>query len=434
VSETQGKDKTSRTGVRHRLLSGRQFRWLLPAFLGSSTANGFLPVAESFGILKTTGSAGDLGLVLAVQAAVSLALSLFGGVAADRLPRARLLMGSAMVRLAAAATLATVLLTHTATLSWFIGVSVLYGGASALFGPASTALLPDVVARGDLREANALIGSGASLCWTVAPAIAGVVVAAFGPGMAFAVESALMALITLCLVLARIPAPGERGPAEADSVIDQLRQGWTEFRARRWLWLLTLQWTLFSLVLVAPLAVIGPTVAKDYLGGAAAWGAISACLAVGLVGAQFLAARFKPKRPVIFMGWLAPLGVVEALAMGLAAPVVVIAVMALCSGCALGLLNVFFQTSMQQGVPGEVLGRVAAFDLVASEVGQPIGYALAGPLGLVIGLRKLLVGCAALAAVGSAAFAVALSGAEQPDLESSHDHEAKHEESGVATA
>jgi MFS family permease len=403
-------------GVRRRLLSERQFRCVFAALAGSGMANGFLPVAESFGILKTTGSAGDLGLVLAVQGAVSLALSLFAGVAADRLPRAGQLVASSLVRLAAAAALAAVLLTHTASIGWFYGVAVVYGGADALFAPASTAIVPDIVAKDDLGEANALIGSSMSLSWMVAPAMAGVIVSAFGPGMAFVAESAVMAFTTLCLVLARIPASGEGGEERVGGVLIQMREGWKEFRKRRWLWLLTLQWTLFSLVLLAPLSVAGPTVAKDYLGGAAPWGVISTCLAIGVVGAQFLARRLKLNRPALFIAWLPPLMVAETLALGLGAPVAVVAAAALFSGCALGLQGVLFQTTMQQAVPGNVLGRVAAFDLVASEIGQPVGYALAGPLGLAIGLRKLLVACAAVAVVGTGVFAGLLSAAGQPEL------------------
>jgi MFS family permease len=416
MSGVEASEARARRGVRRRLLSDRRFACVFAALLASGTANGFLPVAESFGILRTTGSVGDLGLVLAVQAAVSLALSLFAGVAADRLPRTTLLLASSVVRLVAAAILAAVLLAHTAALGWFFGVAVIYGGADALFGPASTAILPDIVAMDDLGEANALIGSFSALSWTVAPALAGVVVAAFGPGAAFLAESVLMAFVTGCLAFARIPAAGEGEPEGEGGVSAQMREGWREFRGRRWLWLLTLQWTLFSLVLLAPLAVVGPTIAKDYLGGAAAWGVISSCMAVGVIGAQFIAGRLKPKRPVVFIAWLPPLIVLEALALGLGGNTVVVAIAALLSGCAVGLQGMFFQTTMQRAVPGEVLGRVAAFDLVASEIGQPVGYALAGPLGIALGLRRLLVGSAVLAAAGTALFAAALTRAEQPEL------------------
>ncbi|WP_194892003.1 MFS transporter [Catenulispora pinisilvae] len=425
-----------RRGVRRRLLAERQFRYVFGALLGSGMANGFLPVAESFGVLKVTGSPDDLGAVLAVQAATSLSLSLFAGVAADRLPRTRVLMASALTRLAAAGALAAALLTGVASLPWFFVVAVVYGGADALFSPTSTAIVPDVVAPDDLGEANGLIGSFSSMTWTVAPALAGVLVSAFGPGTAFLADAALMVGTTVCLVLARIPAASaEDEPEMPGGIGAQLRQGWQEFRLRRWLWLLTVQWTLFSLVLLAPLAVLGPTVAKQHLGGAKAWGLISTCLTVGIVGSQFLAGRLNVRRPVVFIAWLPPLMVAEALTLGLKAPLAAVAIAAVFSGCAMGLQGVVFQTTMQKAVPGEVLGRVAAFDLVASEVGQPVGYALAGPLGLAFGVRGLLIACAVVAATGSALFAGFISTARQPDLdEEGEDGESQPQSTTVPAA
>ncbi|WPO75547.1 MULTISPECIES: MFS transporter [unclassified Streptomyces] len=416
MSDVEVSDKKGRRSKRRRLLTNRNFTCLLAARLGSSMANGFLPVAESFGILHTTGSASDLGLVLGVQAAVSLALSLFAGVAADRFPRAALLIVSSIVRLVAAATLAIGLLTDTATLAWFFALAVVYGGADALFGPASMAIMPDVVAREDLDEANALVGASSSLAWTVAPASAGFVVAAYGSGAAFLVESVLMALITLCLVFAKIPARREVEPDHEGGTLTQLKQGWQEFRKRPWLWLLTLQWTLFSLVLLAPLAVLGPLVADTHLGGPAAWGVIGTCMTLGVLCAEFTSSRIKPKQPVVFIAWLPPLIVFEALALGSGVPTVVVAGAAVLSGCAIGLQGVFFQTLMQRAVPSAVLGRVAAFDLMASEIAQPVGFAVAGPLGILFGLRPVLVGCAVVAVVGTALFALALARVEQPEL------------------
>lgn len=417
MSDVEVSGKKERRSKRRRLLANRNFTLLLAARLGSSMANGFLPVAESFGILHTTGSASDLGLVLGVQAAVSLALSLFAGVAADRFPRAPLLVVSSIVRLTAAATLAIGLLTDTATLAWFFALAVVYGGADALFGPASMAIMPDIVAREDLDEANAMVGGFSSLAWTVAPATAGLVVAAYGSGAAFLVESVLMALITLCLIFAKIPARGDVEPDHEGGTLTQLKQGWREFRMRPWLWLLTLQWTLFSLVLLAPLAVLGPLVADTYLGGPAAWGVIGTCMTIGVLCAEFISGRIKPKKPVIFIAWLPPLIVFEALALGSGVPTVVVAGAAVLSGCAIGLQGVFFQTLMQRAIPSKVLGRVAAFDLMASEIAQPVGFAVAGPLGILFGLRPVLVGCAVVAVVGTALFALALAKVEQPELQ-----------------
>lgn len=60
---------------------------------------------------------------------------------------------------------------------------------------------------------------------------------------------------------------------------------------------------------------------------------------------------------------------------------------------------------MQMAVPPAVLARVSAFDLLGSELGQPVGYALAGPVGPAVGLHTFLTASAAATFIPVAAFA-----------------------------
>jgi len=378
---------------------------VLVALVGSSAANGLLPVVESFAVLQVTGSAGKLGIVLASQGAVALLVSLAGGVAGDRFSRGRILIASSVVRMAAAAALAVTLLTRTASFGVLLGMAVVYGCADGFFTPVSTALLPDVVPAAQLAAANALIGGVSSSAAIAAPAIAGVLVAALGPGSGFACEAAVLAVTAGCLAAARIPA-GCAGPAADRNVLGQLQAGWKAFARLRWLWLLTLQGTVFSFLILAPVAVLGPTIAENFLGGAAAWGLISSCLTLGAVTGQFAAGRISPARPALLAACLCPVGIAEALALGLGAPVAVVGAAAAATGVAMGLSFVIFQTTMQTTVPAAVLARVSAFDLLGSELAQPVGYALAGPIGVAVGLHRFLTASAAIALIAVAALAL----------------------------
>ncbi len=363
-------------------------------------------MTESFAVLKVTGSVGRLGVVLSVQAAVGLALSLAGGVAGDRWRRSRILVLSTAVRMAAAVALAVALLSHAASFTALLAGSVVYGCANGFFGPVSAAVLPDVVAGERLAAANAVIGGVSSSVTIVTPALAGTVVAILGPGAGFAVEAAVLGVAAASLAAARVPAARRRTAGEG-GLLEQLQTGWRIFRRLRWLWLLTLQWTMFSLLILAPVAVLGPTIALRYLGGAAAWGVISSCLTVGVVAGQFTVGRLRLNRPALLAAGLCPAGITEALALGFGAPVPVIGVTAVVSGLAMGAQFVIFQTTMQSSVPAPVLARVAAFDLLGSELGQPVGYAIAGPVGAAVGIRGFLTGCAAIALVAVLPFAVA---------------------------
>jgi MFS family permease len=363
-----------------------------------------LPVVLSFGVLRVTGSVGKLGLVLACQSAVALAFTLAGGVAGDRFSRGRIMVVSLAVRMVVATVLAVALVAGTGSFGLLLAMAGVYGCADGFFSPVSAALLPEVVPRVQLGPANALIGGTTSSASALAPAIAGVVVGVLGPGAGFAFQAVALAVAVGCLAVARLP-DGGTGPALRPGVFSDLRAGWTQFARLRWLWLLTGQWTVFSLVVLAPVAVLGPAIAERYLGGALAWGVISSCLSLGAIGGQVIAGRIGPAaRPALVIACLVPVMTGEALALGLGAPLALVAAAAVVSGLAAGVQAVIFPTAMQTSVPPEVLSRVTSMDLLASEGGQPVGYALAGPTSGAVGAHAFLTAGAAGMLVASVAF------------------------------
>jgi MFS family permease len=403
------------------LLTDGRMRFVLAALVASGAADGFGPVTLSFAVLRVTGSVSRLGLVLAAQATAALALTLAGGLAADRFPRAWILICSLVGRMAAAALLAAALLTGTASFPLLLAAAAGYGCADGFFGPASKALVPDLVQRERLAPANALLGGTTSTAAIAAPALAGLVVAALGPGAGFAVQAALlaaaagslyagMARVTKVTKVARVV--GRRGVRDAgtkDARVARrrgaLRVGWGEFVRIRWLWLLTGQWLVFSMLTLAPVTVLGPALAQRFLGGAAAWGVISASLALGAVGGQFGAGRIRPAtRPGLAVAVLMPVMTAETLALGLGAPLPAVASAAVVTGLAMGFQTVFFATAMQASVRPDVLARVAAIDLLGSEGGQPVGYALAGPAAAAVGAHAFLTGSAVIMAAAGVAF------------------------------
>jgi MFS family permease len=386
------------------LLADRPVRLAILALVASGAADGFLPVALSFAVLRVTGSAGRLGIVLAVQSAMALCLTLAGGLAGDRFSRGRVLTSSLTARALAASVLALTLITGQASFGLLIAMAAGYGCADGFFGPASAALLPEVVPRDQLAPANALVSGSASSASIAAPAAAGLIVAALGPGAAFAFQAGVLATAAGCLAAARLArAPGSR-TAKA-SPLSQLRAGWTEFTRVRWLWLLTGQWTVFSLIILAPVAVLGPVIAQRDLGGAAAWGLINSALSLGAVGGQIIAGRIKlPARPALLIACLVPVMTAQALALGLGAPLPVVAAATAATGTAFGIQAVIFPTAMQISIPPDVLSRVAAIDLLGSEAGQPIGYAIAGPASQAVGAHTVLVAGAISMLIAAIAF------------------------------
>jgi MFS family permease len=384
----------SRLGV----LGERQFRRY---FVGQTTSwlgDGLLPVAISFAVLDLTGSATDLGLVLAVRMVPIIVFLLVGGVWADRLPRQLVMIASDVVRGGTQAILAALLLTGSAELWHLLVLQAVYGTGEAFWRPASTALLPSIVSRGRLPQANALMAVAVNGSYTVGPVLAGILVSTVGSGAAIAIDAATFGVSTIALLLLRVP-PLQR-PAEPTTFLADLREGWREFVSRTWLWVIVVHAALFHLLVIAPLMVLGPVIADRELGGAADWGFIAASIGVGVIVGSASASRLTPARPL----FVAVLGysVGEALlatSLGLPAQTLVIALVGFVAGTTEGFIEVAWITALQQRVTQTVLARVSAYDTVGSFVFFPIGFALAGPASDAFGVQAVLFFAAGFAVV-----------------------------------
>ncbi len=368
-------------------LREREFRLLWVGQATSLLGDALVPVALAFAVLDLTGSASDLGFVLAAHVAPLVALVLVGGVWADRLPRQLVMLTSDVARCAVQATIAVLLLTGAAELWHLLVLAVLFGSAEAFFQPASTGLVPATVSAARLQQANAVLGLSRSAAFIAGPALAGVIVAAAEPGVAFAIDAGTFVISAVSLAAMR-PRPMLRQARV--SFLAELGAGWRDFTSRTWLWA-TVLWATTDLFLVmAPVNVLGPVVAKESLGGAKAWGLIMAASAVGALGGGAVALRWKPERPMLVCSLGILLTAPTPALLAMTAPAAVIAAAQLCSGMAAGFFIAVWATTLQQHVPPDKLSRVSAYDWMGSLAFVPLGYVLAGPVSEVIGVSATL--------------------------------------------
>ena len=169
-----------------------------------------MPVAVAFAVLDLTGSAADLGLVLAALMASRVVFIVAGGVWADRLPRQLVMIAADLVRALVHGVIALAFFTDSIAVWHLVASSVLFGAASAFFGPASTGLVKSLVKPTRLQEANALMGISNNAVSIFGPALAGLLVALAGFGVVFAIDAATFIVSAGFLVAMRLPATIER--------------------------------------------------------------------------------------------------------------------------------------------------------------------------------------------------------------------------------
>ncbi|MEU5692918.1 MFS transporter [Actinosynnema sp. NPDC020468] len=379
-------------------LRHREFRVFATGRLVSVLGNGVAPIALAFAVLDLTGSALDLGVVLAARTAASLVFLLFGGAVADRLPRGRVLVWSAVLATGSQAVAAGALLTTSPPVWWLVVLEAVNGAAAAFTLPATQGLMPQLVPKGLLRQANALFGLANNSTRIGGVALGGLLVATVGSGWAIAVDAATFAVSAVLFARLRLPAAAR----VSSGLFASLRGGWTEFASRRWLWAVVAAATVTNAMYSGGWSTLGPVIADGSF-GRGWWGAVLASTTVGLVVGAAATMRFHPRRPLLVgvLGLTAygPLLVLLALV----PQPLVLAAMAFATGVGIGVFDVVWHTALQQNVPEDVLSRVVSYDLFGSFAALPLGQVAAGFLAERFAPAHVVLAAAALSAVAVAA-------------------------------
>jgi MFS family permease len=229
--------------------------------------------------------------------------------------------------------------------------------------------------------------------------IAGVFVALAGPGWALATCGIGM-LGTVPLLLA-IRAPGAI-QTQRRSMLRELREGWSAFASRRWLWATTCQYCVVLAAWYGAFDVLGPVVARRHLGGPAAWGLITAANAVGLIIGGVIAMRFTARRPIRFVVLIGAACAISPLSLAALLPLPLICVAAALLGVTLEVMMVQWTVTMARNVPQDLLARVSSYDILGSVGAMPLGALAAGPIAAVAGVSVTQYGAAALIVAASA--------------------------------
>ncbi len=355
-------------------------------------------IALTFAVLDAGYSAAGLGIVFAASVVPLVLVMLGGGVLADRLGRRPVMLMTDTSRLAVQGTLAAVLFLGSPRLWLFVLLSALLAVGEGFFNPALGGLRAEIAPPRLLPDANALLGIASSGAAVLGPALAGGLVALTSPALVIALDAGSFGISVVVLAHLTISPSGR----PVQSPWQDLSESWVQFRAQTWLWLTTLQFALFNLFTWAPYLLLGPILARSYLGGASAWGIISAAYAGGAVLGGLAMVGRRPRRPLV----VAVIGTfgfpVPCLLLALRAPVFAVAAGALAAGCGSAVFGTLSQTVQQQRVPASMLSRVTALTLTGAYALGSMGYAVIGPVADVVGPATLLGFAAAYATVSSA--------------------------------
>jgi MFS family permease len=373
----------------------------------SLIGDGFFLVAIAWQAFDLWNTPTALALVGVAETIPLVAFVLVGGVFSDRFERRRVLIASSALRGACVAVLGVLAIGGWIELWHLFAISAFYGAGQAFQGPAAGAIVPDLVPRHLLVQANSLSQFVRQLAFAfVGPAVGGLVVHQLGVGPAFLVDAASYGVAIVMLALLRPRPAAIDADREPSSMRRDIAEGLRFVRAHVWLWG-TLGWALVAVFLVyGPFQVLLPYLVRNELGGSA--GDLGLVFAAGGLGALLVSLGIGqiglPKRHITFMYALWMIACLQIAAYALAGvPWHAMAISFAGEACwAAGLL--VWITLMQRVVPAELLGRVKSVDWLLSIGLVPLSFAITGPLAGWLGVENVLLGAGIGASLLTALF------------------------------
>jgi MFS family permease len=343
-----------------------------------------------------------------VGLAWTLPLALFvllGGVVTDRVERRRVMIAADLVRALAVAVIGILSLTGAIELWHLIVMAAVFGTGDAFFGPAFTSIVPQIVPRELLLQANALDQFVRPLGFMLlGPALGGWIVATFGPGEAFIFDAAtfLASAAALALLSPRPLAARE----EATSMLRDVRDGFAFVRARPWLWATLVAAAIFLLAYWGPIDVLVPYRVRNELGGDAGdYGLVLASGGLGAIAAAaFVGRRGLPRRHISVMYFAWGFGALTLAGLGLGTAVWQLMGFMFFESALFTAGILIWGTLLQTHVPGALLGRVTSLDWFVSTSLVPVSFALTGPVSGAIGVQTTLVLAGVVACTATLAF------------------------------
>jgi MFS family permease len=381
-------------------LRHRDFRLLWTGMAASLVGDGVFLVALAWQVYSLSSAPYALALVGLSLSLPHVALVLFGGVLSDRLDRRRLMLGADVVRGLAVAAIGGLSVAGSLDLGSLAGLAAVYGGATAFFGPAFDAIVPELVPSEELPGANSLdqFVRPAALR-LLGPGLGGLIIAASGVGGAFLVDAATFAFSIFALVRMSPRPAAEVGDVDV-STFREIRMGFGFVRSHVWLWGTFLAAALAYLLFMGPVEVLLPYVVKnDLREGASILGVVFAMGGLGAIaGAVAVGHRGMPRRHISFMYVTWTLATLAVAGYGLARGGWQLMVASFAFNALETAGTIVWATTKQRMVPSRMLGRVSSLDWFISIGLLPVSFALTGPVAAALGARATLLWAGVLGA------------------------------------
>jgi MFS family permease len=372
-------------------LRERPFRWYFLSRSVNLVGNTMSPVALAFAVLAVDDGTASLGIVLAAYTVPLVVFLLLGGVLADRWGPQRVVQTSNVLAGVVRGALAILVLSGHAELWSLVVLAAINGVVVAPGLPAMNGIVPRLVPRDQLQQANALLSLTRASLMVIGPSVAAALVVGVGAGWALLADAVTWLLAALLLLPVALP----RGIATGRSMLDELEEGWHYFRSTTWLWLVVGVCGLLNALAEGGLTALGPVRAEGTSIGAHGWGLAMSAQALGALVMTLVLMKRRLERPLVAALLSGALFGLPMVALGVWPSTFPLVVAGFLSGAGVQTFSLGWHVAVQENVPGPMLSRAYSYDQLGSFVTVPIGQLAMGPLAEVYGIGEVLTvaGC-----------------------------------------
>jgi MFS family permease len=387
-----------------RSLSNRNYRLYASGAVVSNVGTWMQRVAQDWLVLQLTNNNGTaLGITTGLQFLPILLLSPYAGLIADRFPKRRLLQVTQLM-LAVPALMLGLLAVTGAAESWHVYVlAFVFGIGSAFDAPARQSFVSEIVDADDLTNAVGLNSASFNLARMIGPALAGVLIAAFGSGVPATGAVILVNAVSYGAVILSLQRMRERDlhPAEREPRHKGMIRDGVRYTLARPDLMLILTIVFFAGTFGLNFQITSALMATEVFDkGASEYGLLGTTLAIGsLSGALLAARRVRVRHRLVILAAMA-FGVAE-IAAGLMPTYLAFAVWTPVLGLASLTMITSANATFQMSVAPEMRGRVMALYMMVFMGGTPLGAPIIGWVGEAFGPRWTLLGGGIATIVGT---------------------------------
>lgn len=365
-------------------------------------------------ILSLTKSGLQMSIYMAVGTIVYMVMGPIGGVIADRFDRKSMIIWMDIIRGIIVTVIGLLMINHIVSIWLFYISASLLSICGAFYVPASNAIIPKIVKRNQLSQANSFISLSGSISALSGIALSGILYAVIGINGVFLLNAASFFICGFMITFIHVEK-SDLNKSTSDkkfliTILRELKEGFLYLWNKKAIFIMLCFFSISNLLIVPMIVVFIPYIFNVILKtNVKIYSAAQLCMTIGTMTGVFLIGII-PQGEKIYKTFRNAIISIASLFLCISlvfylytkstiTPNALILMMSaglFLGGGAAGIINIPVNVVIQKSIPDNFLGRVSSFMSILPMIATPIGMVAGGAAADVIPMKYLVFSTAVL--------------------------------------